>query len=187
MRPVYSTLSILALALFLCVWTVLADPTAYFERSTNNSHRLRARSLNFHETTDGHVSSYHATPRVLQHRRELARKYREKREAKRNSLRRREPMAPRPLEYGVPFRPPPVRSTPEHHQYKKAKRTGDLTGGVHSNLTARQSNVACDDATTVPPSFDGSCTASTPCPNGACWFVLTQYPRACELTELFQL
>ena len=171
MRLLYSSLSILAFAALLCAWTVLADPTSYFERGAHNSSGLRARSLNFHENVDGHVSSYHVTPRVAQHRRELARKYREKREAQRNSFLRREPISPRPIDYGVPFRPPPVRSTPEHHQYRKPKRTPDLTGGIHSSLTARQNDATCDDSTTVPPSFDGTCSEGNPCPNGACWFV----------------
>ncbi|KAJ3559300.1 hypothetical protein NM688_g427 [Phlebia brevispora] len=167
MRPLHSTLGLLAFALLLLSWTALASSSGYFGRSSGNSTRVRPRSLNFHENIDGHVSSYHATPRVTKYRRELARKYKEKREAARHPRRRR-PVSPRPIEDGVPFRPPPVRSTPDHHQYRKAKRQFDLTGGIRSGLTSRQADEVCDDSTTVPPSFDGTCGEGNPCPNGAC-------------------
>lgn len=166
MRPLRSTPSIFVFALLFFFWTVLADPSGYSERST----KVRPRSLNFHENINGRVSSYHVTSRVAKHRRELARKFREKRSTGRNSTRRRAQPPPRPTDNGVPYRPPPVRSTAEHHQYRKHKRDLYSVGSITSGLTSRQqSNPVCDDSTAVPPSFDGSCSAGAPCPNGACW------------------
>ncbi|KAJ3559303.1 hypothetical protein NM688_g429 [Phlebia brevispora] len=167
MRSSHSTLGLLAFALLFLSWTALASSSGYFGRNSGNSTRIRARSLNFHENIDGHVSSYHATPRVTKYRRELARTYKEKREAARD-LRRRGPLPPRPVEDGVPFRPPPVRSTLNHHQYRKHRRNSDFTGGIRSSLTLRQADEVCDDSTTVPPNFDGTCSEGIPCPNGAC-------------------
>ena len=43
-----------------------------------------------------------------------------------------------------------------------------------SPLLARQiDNESCNNITITPPGFDGSCSVAEPCPNGACWFVLS--------------
>ncbi|CCM00583.1 uncharacterized protein FIBRA_02619 [Fibroporia radiculosa] len=166
MPPWRSLLGIFALFLLFFIWSVLAGPLEHFEGGP----KVRPRSLNFHENIEGRVSSYHITPPVAKHRRELARNYRDKRAASRSYARGSvEPLSTQPRDDGGSYRSPPIRATGQHHQYRKPKRGEDMNGGIVSGLTARQqSNPVCDGSTAVPPSFDGTCTSDTPCPNGAC-------------------